>query len=1349
MSSLDQIKVISPEQQFNFVGLPGQTIKQLLVQLPEWQEHESYVVYNHGHLIQDHDNYFVNDGDRLIICMVPQGGGGGGKGGILGIIAAVAIIAVAWWNPMGWAAAGGLLTTGTLYGIGAGLLLTSVGTMLAPKPELGTGNNIGSSERENSYFITGQSNASRRYQPVLVAYGKNKIYPLIAANPNVINVGKTSTFDALYDFGIGEQSYDLTAVKFGDTLAAQYAPVYYQHKNTKTPSLKLITNRYGYQDYAVRLDKDVPFTARTKDDSINAEVNITFGRGLSYINDQGNTQTATASLSVEWRPLGGGAWTAVRAGSFQGASVTQKASVATKCDFGSIYSNDYERSWKVSPIAYQLDGRQVKDISIGTVNINGGVYQLLKYYEYQSTGYYDEFSGQWIDTGYQWIYQEAVLMNSAELWEQGESKPTPPGGRYIWNSPYTAAIPSVPYNDVTISNATTSPFVVIAGMVFPSPGTYEVRITRTSPISTDNRRQDEATFTLLESRVVGNVLNLSAPHTMLEMRVKANERLSGTVQNLSVVCTSVLNTYDTAGNMVGRVATRNPAWIAIDILTGAGNPRPIRHDQIDWPAWKRLADICDTPRTWTIGNETITSARFVCDVVVDYETTVKQLIESVLSTCRSGLTIGLNGRYSVMFDGERTIPRQVITPSNSWNFTASRQFPPEVHALKVSFVDEGSDYKKQEVLVYRDGYNINNSEKFEDVGTLGITTYQHAWAFGRYMMAAAINRAEVFTITMDVENLACQRGDLVHVAHDVPMVGGQAAYVVGVTGNQVEITENLSSAPSAYTVRLSDGTIRQGSATLISGTVFQLDNVTGIEPDDLIVLGETERVVKAYLVSQISPSTDLSASLTLLPYIPQVYDADIGALPEWKPEISDDLINATNLAITSVASFGQELIYVDRMPEGRFIITWAVNNDNLAASYDLVVITADGTREIFTGITEKRFEYVVDLVNEPNKYGEVIFEVTPFTSGGIAGTPGSTIDVIAPDRTSPAGVNWFLVNVQDMNIALSWEPPQEPDILEYELRYSPKVIDAQWNSSQLIGKFPHNVTRTMVGARTGTYAIIVRDTSGNISNVTGKRSTIETLPNINLVDTVNDAPDWGGTLGGIVLEGGSPTSAGDWGSVAPEGFYYYTSIFDAGYVYELRIVSKLQAHGTRFEDLMINWVPLASARPLSRAQSSQFNAMLEVRTADEVNFIKDWVPLASAVPIGGANLDAWSPWRPCEVGDFTGRLFQFRIRMQSFDPYVKAVIDDGLIEIDVRDRIDRFNDLVVTTTGLTVNFDPAFMEPPTLAITTENSQAVRYEISNKSRTAFDIDLFDESGNPVAGQIDVLALGYGREKPTSI
>jgi predicted phage tail protein len=1339
-------KVLSPDRKYICEALPGQTVRDVLRQLPEWQDHSSLAVFNHGHRIKDYDGFVVNAGDNLLICLVPEGGGGGDSKGILSIVAAVAIIAVAWWNPMGWAAAGSLASQATLYAVGGSLLLGGVGTMIAPKPELGTGN-YGSGQRdaENAYFITGQSNSPKPYQPVLVAYGKNKMFPVLAANPNIINVGKDSTFDALYDFGIGEQSYDLTQIKFGETLASQYSPYYVQHTNTKNPALQLVTNRYGYEDFKVVLQQNQPFTATTKAKAINAEVNITFGQGLYSFDGNGNIQASSASLVVEWRAVGGSTWTPIRAGSFQGASVSQNGSAATRCQFGNIYDPSGNWSYDVSPTAYQLDGRQVKDVSIGSVNLNGGTYQLLTFYEY-GPGY--DYEGGYI--GDVWNYRQAVLMAPSELYEQGESVPTVPGNRYGWNQAYIPAVPSTPYADVTISGATTAPFIVIAGVVFPTEGTYEVRITRTSPVSTDTRTQNTCAFTLLESRIAGNVLNLSAPHTMLEMRVKANDKLNGVVDDLSVITTSVLNIYDASGAVVSRSPSRNPAWIALDILTGPSNPRPIRLDQIDWPAWKALADICDEPRTWTINDKTVTTARFICDVVIDYSTTVKQLLEGVLSTCRSSLVIGLNGRYSVMFDGERVIPRQLITPSNSWDFSASRQFPANVHALRVTFIDEASDYKKQELMVYRDGFDESNTENVEDLGTFGVTTFNHAWAFARYQMAAAINRAEMFTVSMDVENLACQRGDLVHVAHDVPLVGGVPCRVITVNGNTIEVTEEFSTPSTSYTVRLADGTIRQGNITaIVDENTYTLDNANGIAPDDLIVLGESQRVVKEYIVASINPSSDLTASLTLLPYIKDVYNADIGKLPEWNPEISNDLINSTNLIVTSITSSGQQLTYVNRYPFGVFKIQWEINDPRFLSYYDLRITTADGESQIIPGLIKPYYEYQIDLVNNPSKLGTVTFEAIPYTAGGIPGTSMSTIDVIAPDRIKPAGVNWFLVNVQDMQIALAWEPPNEPDIGEYEIRYSPDTINPKWGASQLVGIFPHNVTRTMVGARTGTYGISVKDTTGNISGIQAKITTIESLPNINLVENINDAPDWSGTLGGVAKEGNQVISAGDFGSVAPEGFYYYSSIFDAGYIYELRIASKIQSHGVTSEDYMVQWVPLASVRALASAQSSQYNVMLEVRTANDVTVIEDWIPLASASPIGGANPDTWSVWRPCEVGDFTGRLFQFRLRMQSFNPYVKAVMDDGLIEIDARDRVDRYNDISVSANGITLNFDPAFMEPPTLSITTENSSAVRYTVSNKTRTSVDIELFDENNVEVAGQIDVLALGYGREKLTSI
>jgi predicted phage tail protein len=542
---------------------------------------------------------------------------------------------------------------------------------------------------------------------------------------------------------------------------------------------------------------------------------------------------------------------------------------------------------------------------------------------------------------------------------------------------------------------TKKPVVAVVHFDFPHPGLWEIEILRLSQVADGQKEVNAATITLIESNTPGNVLNLPAPHTMTEMRVLATGKLSGVVQNLSATCTSVLNYYDDFGRVVGWAPTRNPAWICIDILTGPSNPRPAPAHMIDWPAWRHLADYCDELRTWNINGQTITAARHTCDVVVDYVTTVKELVNSVLSGCRAMLTISLDGKYSVAIDRERTIPRQLITTANSWDFSGMRQFAGELHGVRVSFLDSRSNYQKQEIVAYADGYNENTAVKIEDLGTFGITDFWQAWAFGRYHLACVIHRSEVFTMKMDVENLAFSRGDLVSVAHDVPQVGGIPCKVADVVGNTVTVNEVLSTTPQGYSVRLQDGTIRQGDVLSVpdAGKV-ELDNATGILPDDLIIFGEPFKVTKNYLVQSIAPQADLVAEITLVPYVREIYDADIGVIPPWDAGISNagDFISRTDLAAKDLTA-DQTLIYIERRPFIRFHLKWAVTGT--AYGYSEIYMSTAEAESIHIGSSDSRrteFFYDLDvlknriLINHP-----ITFEVIPISSSGLIGSDDETV----------------------------------------------------------------------------------------------------------------------------------------------------------------------------------------------------------------------------------------------------------------------------------------------------------------------------------------------------------------------
>jgi hypothetical protein len=127
-------------------------------------------------------------------------------------------------------------------------------------------------------------------------------------------------------------------------------------------------------------------------------------------------------------------------------------------------------------------------------------------------------------------------------------------------------------------------FVLAVEFQFPTTGQYEVWVTRINgaQYEQNNRINDQVVVQSLRSHISAGTFNLPNPHTMLSMKVIASEKVSGVVQNLSAIVTSVLPVYDANGNVLAHVPTRNPAWIALDILLGESNPRPLNPAVIDW-----------------------------------------------------------------------------------------------------------------------------------------------------------------------------------------------------------------------------------------------------------------------------------------------------------------------------------------------------------------------------------------------------------------------------------------------------------------------------------------------------------------------------------------------------------------------------------------------------------------------------------------------------------------------------------------------------------------------------------------------------------------------------------------------
>ena len=1324
------LKTLVSEEKLLIECPAGLTIGELIDVAKVPHDLRGYVVpLNHGLPIKDLD-YVTRPGDRITFTILPQGRNAGMILAAVAMIALVVVAAVA--APY---LAGFLATAGTPAFAAAqsaiSLGITLVGSLLInaliPPPSVANtrSESVASPLQESAtYSVTGQSNQAKKYGAIPRIYGRHRFFPNIAATPLIQNEGKTSRITTLYDFGYGD--IKIQDLKIGDLPIDVIKPDLQTHTNTKTPSLRLVSKNVAYDQLSYRLEKDQQVVVRTKDNAISAAIDISFPRGLVRYDGSGNRVTATVSMEVFYRALGQTTWIRVQAAQFRGVGVNKEtlvwstAYVKNVTEWEEINYNGGDKKWT-----------QV-NIRVNSVLVNTRTYGLNQ--------------------------APTTLKVGATDYRRGSSRDqsSPNTKTTVVKYELQTGTPSVSLSTI-LSEATGQPITCAVNIPFPKAGVYEISVIRKSDISDSNTLYNEAYLTLIKSFKSGDIIKLDKPQTLLEMSVVASDKISGVVQNLSATCISRLRWHD-GTSWQEPTETRNPVWIVLDILTGDANKTPLSDDQLDIESWIELAAICDEEVTTTVNGITTTQPRYMCDVVIDFRTTVQEIVSSILSMCRAQLVIKQSGKYGVLIDGEQTIPRQVFTPANSWGFSGVRTFTDKPHALRAKFIDPNLAWQTTEFNVYADGYDETNATNFEDLQTFGITTYAQAYRYARYMLAQGMYRSEVFSLKTDVENLAVQRGDLVNVAHDVPKVGGTYARVKSISGAQVTLSQDILGNAQSYTVRLNDGSIRSGAITgTVSAATHTLDNTDGIETGDLIVVGETDRVVGSYLVLDITPGAELTAELSLVPYAPEIYETEQLPVPEYFSPTRGRALEFFSIApeviYVSGLSATHEITYVDRKPIVRVSINWTTTGEDI--SQHTITITPEGTPSFDLAPTQDQMQqWEIDLLASPELAGQpVTITVTPYTRLDVAGT-GQTIDFIIPsDTEAPSAPDRFGLNVQSEQISLFWIPGIEEDIESYELRYSPDAENGIWENSQKLANVGWQQTRVTVGARTGTYMIRAIDTSGNYSPVSYQRTTVSTLPNINIIEEINDRDAvptaWPGIKNGLELIGGNLVSTGSFGSVDADGFYQNGSLLDLGEVYEARVSSLIEAYGLIKDNLLVNWPSLASVPYMATVSTEKWDAWLEVSTSNAQAFMSSWSTLSSISSIVSSNI-TWSEWRPVNVGDFTGQLFRFRIRTASFDPDIKVVVTSGLIKVDMPDRIWAANDLTVPTTGLTVNYDPPFRAPPVLAVTVDgNTNRLIPEISNRSAASFDVVLKTSAGVATAGTIDVMARGYGRMATTAI
>ena len=526
----------------------------------------------------------------------------------------------------------------------------------------------------------------------------------------------------------------------------------------------------------------------------------------------------------------------------------------------------------------------------------------------------------------------------------------------------------------------------VVGLAFdvPAPGQYDIEIQRNATLSIAppadppdlNAQFSECTWSVLRSIRPGTkprVPNLC----LVELRIRLTDQINGIIRDFNAVAERILPVWSDLEPVNGGwgpdtklstqlganlQVTRNAAWAMAEELRGVHNRVRIPHTKLhatSIAAWAAKNDL--EGRTF--------------DAVVDFDATVGQVALDVAGSSRASLT-RVDGKYGVVVDEVKPAVITHLTPRDSRGFRATKVFRREVHALRVGFVNAAKGYQPDEILVYNDGYNADGSSglqkatEFSRIDLWGVTDADRAWRDGRYHIASTALRPELYSITLDVQNLMLTRGDRFKHAHDVMLVGLQSARLKGVVivANELRVVvldETIEFDPTTqYGIQIrnarSEGvqggffTPPEPTDTL---TLFPPLDISSLSVDpaagDIVTVGELGQETGDYIVHAIYPGEDLSARIEFVDYSPAIFTADTEPIPPFDSGVTipvpPPLRRPGRPVIVAIAS-DESVIIVDR--DGKLI-----------PAIQLTVKAIDGDLE--SAYLEAQYRTSEDLLTDP------------------------------------------------------------------------------------------------------------------------------------------------------------------------------------------------------------------------------------------------------------------------------------------------------------------------------------------------------------------------------------------------
>lgn len=868
-------------------------------------------------------------------------------------------------------------------------------------------------------------------------------------------------------------------------------------------------------------------------------------------------------------------------------------------------------------------------------------------------------------------------------------------------------------------------------IVLPSAGQYDVRITRLTADSTDDRLINASYWTAIRSVTYTNPVsfpNISGT----AMRIKATDQLNGSVDSFNAIVSTKIKSYNPADDVwVNNVVSSNPADIFRHVLQCPAFAKAVPDDKIDLDKLKEW---------WVFCNDNNLSY----NRIIDYETSVDEVLNDICAAGMATLSKADNV-FSVIIDNERPIIKGLITPRNSWDYEGSIIYPDLPHALRVEFRNKDVGYETDERLVYRDGYDETNATLYERLQFASCTNADLAYWYGKRYFATAILQPETHTFKMDFENLTFNRGDRVTLVNDVILVGVGQGRIKELIDDGTNVTgfkiDDMVTIPNTnnFGVRIRNANGSGYTYHLLTTQMGQTDTFTFAEPiavADAPGVGSLCAFVEDgkeldLIITQIQPGKDNTATVTAINYAPERFNP-LGPIPPFESNITPSWTKIVPVAPILGGEIIGDIQGVIKNSDGSYTATMIIPllNTNVMPVEPVVKVRAMGTTEWLEPqyINRQAEGVTIAGLQDGTSYdirvyysrmdGDQQYSL-PLQLNSVRFIGGSE---------PPADVTGFKVSVLNGIGLFEWNASEDFDFSHYILKFNNNTVNVDWNTSQIVyEKLQGNSVSLPI--HEGTYLIKAVDYFGNESTNATTIVSYDSGAFNNVVERLTQEPDWDGVKQDVVVVNDHLRLA----EGKTEGWYYLDpAVFDLGDVYSCLLLSEMRI------GIVERSGQARKVRSITNIRSVKY-----IRSSDEDINWKIRLEMATSLD----NV-TWTPWETFTAAQHVFRYIKFRLYMQTDSLTQTPEVYNFTIVIDMPDRYETGEDIQITSAldGKEIEFDAPFRAVPSINVTVQDGATDdKIEFADKTNSGFTIKVFNATLNTyVARSFDYIAAGYGRK-----